>query len=209
MLIAGAGGFARQVLSTLHSTGIDKSCVFFDDFTPNPAGIIPANFILLRTSEDARAYFADRNGFILATGNPKHRSEMCNKLESLGGKPNTLTDPSVVISPYSTNIDEGCTILHGVVIESGVKIGKGVLLNLRALVTHDCEIGDFSEISPAAVLLGGSRIGKLCMIGAGAVILPGIHIGDRAVIGAGAVVTADVAEGETRVGVPARMIQKH
>jgi acetyltransferase-like isoleucine patch superfamily enzyme len=41
-------------------------------------------------------------------------------------------------------------------------------------------------------------------VGAGAVILPGVVIAEDAVVAAGAVVLADVREGETVVGVPAR-----
>jgi UDP-perosamine 4-acetyltransferase len=43
------------------------------------------------------------------------------------------------------------------------------------------------------------------MVGAGAVILPGVHIGKGAIVGAGAVVTLPVSDGETVVGVPARV----
>jgi acetyltransferase-like isoleucine patch superfamily enzyme len=41
-------------------------------------------------------------------------------------------------------------------------------------------------------------------LGTGCVILGGVTVGGGALIGAGAVVTADVAPGETVVGVPAR-----
>ena len=57
------------------------------------------------------------------------------------------------------------------------------------------------EVIPTRVKRGAS-------IGSGAVILCGITIGARAMIGAGAVVTHDVADGDTVVGVPARVMLK-
>lgn len=205
MLIAGAGGFALQVLATLHALGQTGGCVFFDDISKENHGPIAENFTILKTVAEAGQFLKEAPSFVLAIGNPRNREQLCQRLEGLGGRAHTLIDPSVRISPYSVSIGEGTCALQDVIIEPGVQIGKGVLLNIRALVTHDCRIGDFSEISPAAVLLGGCQIGEGCMIGAGAVILPRVRIGNFAVIGAGAVVTADVNEGETRVGVPARL----
>jgi len=208
MLIAGAGGFARQVLASIQALGIAGECVFYDDFSKEHQGIIPAHFKILKSPEEAREHFRADPRFVLATGNPVHRYDLCQKFETLGAKAYTLVDPDTRISSYGTQVGDGSTILQGVIIEPGVQVGKGVLLNLRAMLTHDCYVGDFSEISPSAVLLGACKIGRMCMIGAGAIVLPGIQIGDFAVVGAGAVVTENIAERETRVGVPARLKKK-
>lgn len=208
MLIAGAGGFARQVLASIQALGIAGECVFYDDFSKEHQGIIPAHFKILKSPEEAREHFKTDPRLVLAIGNPEHRHNLYQKLTMLGGQPYTLCDPDTRISSYGTLVGEGSTILQGVIMEPGAQVGIGVLLNLRAILTHDCYVGDFSEISPAAVLLGACKIGRMCMIGAGAIVLPGIQIGDFAVVGAGAVVTENIAERETRVGVPARLKKK-
>jgi sugar O-acyltransferase (sialic acid O-acetyltransferase NeuD family) len=208
MLIAGAGGFARQILATLNALGQITEVVFYDDYSPFQEGLIPRHFRVLSSEKEAAAYFEREQRFILGTGNPLHRSEMCRKLESLGGKVFSLIDPTVRIAPFDTDLDPGVTVLQDVILEPGVQIGKGVLLNVRAVITHDCIVGEFSEISPGAMLLGASRVGSFCMIGAGAIILKGIEVGDYAVIGAGAVVTKNVGKGETWAGVPATQIKK-
>ena len=64
--------------------------------------------------------------------------------------------------------------------------------------------GEFAHVAPRAVLLGGSLVGARCLIGAGAVVLPERRVGDDAIVGAGSIVIADVGEGETVVGAPAR-----
>jgi len=49
------------------------------------------------------------------------------------------------------------------------------------------------------------EVGEDTTIGSGALILGGVTIGRETMIGAGAVVTADVADGSTVAGVPARV----
>jgi serine acetyltransferase len=59
-------------------------------------------------------------------------------------------------------------------------------------------------VNPGANISGGVVIGTGVLIGTGARVLQYLHIGSGAVVGAGAVVTADVSEGSTVVGIPAR-----
>jgi len=207
MLIAGTGGFARQVLSTLRRLEIDKSCTWYNDVSADDSDYISKNYIVLRTAGEASEFLLKKNRkFHIATGGPDNRKTIWDKLIALGGIPAGLTDPTSSISPFDVTLGEGCTILQDVIIETGVNIGKGVLLNIRCLITHDCTVGDFSEISPAAILLGAVKTGSNCFIGAGAIILPGVTIGNSCKIGAGSVVTMNVADGQTVVGVPAKAI---
>jgi acetyltransferase-like isoleucine patch superfamily enzyme len=94
--------------------------------------------------------------------------------------------------------------MQNVVIEPSSFIGKGCLINLNSLITHDVSIGEFTEISPGVTLLGASKIGKSVFIGSGAIVLPKVEIGDNCVIGAGAVVNRSIPSGHRVVGVPAR-----
>jgi len=74
------------------------------------------------------------------------------------------------------------------------------------MITHDCKIGKYCEISPGAILLGGANIGESCFIGAGALILPKVQIGNNCIIGAGAVVNKSIADNSKVAGIPARPI---
>jgi acetyltransferase-like isoleucine patch superfamily enzyme len=49
-------------------------------------------------------------------------------------------------------------------------------------------------------------VGDGCYLGIGSVIRDHVRIGDHAIVGMGAVVVADVASGQTVLGVPARPV---
>ena len=96
-------------------------------------------------------------------------------------------------------------ICEGVKIEDEVFIGHGVMFTNdrqpRATSNGKLQTEADWKVIPTRVKRGAS-------IGSGAVILCGITIGAGAMIGAGAVVTHDVADGDTVVGVPARVMLK-
>lgn len=99
---------------------------------------------------------------------------------------------------------EGCQILALAAVCTFATLGRGVIVNTRASVDHDCVIGDGAHIGPGAVLAGEVQVEAGAFVGAGAVVLPGRRIGADAVVGAGAVVTRDVAAAGVVVGNPAR-----
>ena len=97
--------------------------------------------------------------------------------------------------------------MDGVKISNSVKIGIAPIIYYNAIITHDCRIGDFCEISPAANILGRVSIENKTQIGAGAIILPDVKIGSNVTIGAGAVVTKNIPDNAIAVGIPARIIK--
>lgn len=85
-------------------------------------------------------------------------------------------------------------------------IGKGVIINAKFHMHHECILGDFIDIGPCAMLLGSSQAGKCCRISASAVLLPGSKIGDNVIVGTGAVVTKNFDSELKIVGVPAKSL---
>lgn len=103
--------------------------------------------------------------------------------------------------PYSATIGRHVTIehQHGIVVHGASVIGDGCII--RQGVT----LGIRDETS----LDRAPRLGKRVSVGAGAKILGDVTIGDDAKIGANAVVLCDVPDGQTAVGIPARVICKN
>lgn len=200
MLIVGAGGHAQEIVDVLESPA--EPLFFFDAISELcPRHIDPSNWI--RDWEAVKRLFHQDNRFVLGLGGPSNRERLCHQFESMGGIPWTVQARTAQISTRDVVVEAGCNLMHFVLVNGHVRVGKGTLLNARAHVHHDVRIGAFCEIGPSAVLLGHVTVGNRVMIGAGAVILPKVTIGDGAVVGAGAVVTKDVAPQAKVKGVPA------
>jgi len=201
MIIAGAGGHAREILDLLAQKA--NEIIFLFDNVNGSAPRTINGHALISGSEEAMAQLQNDPHFIIGTGNPAVRQKMYNLFIEWGGQPYTFIAGSAFISEQETIIGEAANIMHEAFISNHVEIGKGSLINTRAHLHHDVVIGDFCEIGPAALLLGNVKIGNAVFIGAGAILLPSVEVGDCAVIGAGAVVTKDVATGQTVKGNPA------
>lgn len=94
-------------------------------------------------------------------------------------------------------------ICEGVTLADGVFVGHGVMfVNDKRPRARGSDGGlagpDDWQLLPVTV-------GEDTTIGSGALILGGVTIGREAMVGAGAVVTADVPDGATVAGVPARI----
>jgi len=118
----------------------------------------------------------------------------------------TIIDPSAIISEdvsIDTNVSIGffsAANIHSI-------INKGVIINNKVLIEHDVVIGDYSNISPGAMLLGSVKIGKRVFVGSGAIIRNNISIGDNSVIGMGTVVINDVPPDSLVLGNPGIVVR--
>jgi sugar O-acyltransferase (sialic acid O-acetyltransferase NeuD family) len=204
MVIAGAGGHARELAGIFSRSNPEEQIYFFDDLSRPAPALIWNKYPVISTQEELKVCFRETPQFVVGVGNPSSRKLLFEKLTALGGIAFSLIDPSASIGTYNVNLGEGLNIMNNVVITQDVAIGKGCLVHVNVTVHHDCRIGQFCELAPGCHVLGNVTIGDLCSIGAASVLLPGVTIGDKAVVGAGAVVTRDVAPGRTVKGVPAK-----
>lgn len=148
--------------------------------------------------------------YITAIGDNQLRQQMVQKVEGLQAEnllPWTLIHPSAYVG-QANEIGTGTCLAAGCIVTTHVKIGRHCILNVNASISHDCLIGDFTNINPGAVVCGNVRIGRGCYIGAGATIIDKVTIGEWTVIGAGAVVIGDLEARVTACGVPARVINR-
>ena len=116
-----------------------------------------------------------------------------------------------IVHPFScvsknAILGEGSVVMQGGIIQSGSKIGKHCIINTKASVDHDCNIGDFVHVASGATLCGEVEVGECSWIGAGAVVKQCIKIGRNCMIGAGAVIIRDVPDDAVVVGNPGRII---
>lgn len=203
MIIAGAGGHGLELYQVLIQQGVaDSDIYFFDNDREklskkeiNGKGIFEESEIVKHLKNDPR--------FLLGAGNPVFREKLYYYIKSLGGE---CVGVNCSFRENPGELPASFDAFPFSFVGPSVRIGKGVLINTRAHVHHECSIGDFSEIGPGAMLLGASKIGSKCRIGAGAILLPGVRLGDEVIVGAGAVVTKSILEKSILAGIPAKPV---
>lgn len=204
MLVAGAKGHAKEILELLHQNNeIDGLC-FYDDISIDLDETLFGKFPVIRTLNGVHNHFINNPEFVLGIGNPKLRKFLSDKLIEQGGKLVSIIAKSAFIGNYDISLGIGLNIMHNAMISNSVKVGNGTLINAFVSVHHDVIIGDYCEVSPHSIILGGCQIGSFTSIGSNATILPNIKIGKNVIVGAGAVVTKDVTDNITVIGVPAK-----
>ncbi len=195
MLIYGAGGHAKVVLSILSACG-ERISGILDDNWQNGRG---------SGRQTACAYdpmFMPSEQLIVAIGNNLDRRRVVEVVKHSFG---LAIHPTAVIES-SVRVGAGVVIVHNAVVQADCFLGNHVIINTAAIVDHECVIGDFAHIGPGAVLCGGVCVGEYTLVGAGSVVLPGICIGRECVIGAGSVVVRDMPDFTKVAGNPARVI---
>jgi sugar O-acyltransferase (sialic acid O-acetyltransferase NeuD family) len=204
MLVIGAGGFAKQLTDVLRQVG-ERDLAFYDD-TDGAPPVFCEMYPVITTRDEAVQYLEhhDRR-FVLGVGDPMVRKQMAEKFAQWGGDLRSVVSPHAHISDLKCRFGAGINILTAAVVENNVSLAEGVLVNIGAVITHDCIVGAYTEIAPRVTVAGGCSIGELCRIGTGAVFIPGVKVGNRATIAAGAVVTENIPDDVMAAGVPARI----
>ncbi|WP_374036592.1 acetyltransferase [Brevundimonas staleyi] len=204
MAILGGGGHARSVASSAERAGW-TSLALFDDRSPEAweRGPWPVS----GSTDDWAAAVEAYQGVLIGVGDNVARLALHLRASGLGAPATTLIDPSASVSRHA-HIGAGSVVLAAACVNVQAQLGQAVIVNTAATVDHDCRLGDGVHVSPGANLAGGVVVGARSWIGIGAVVRQGVAIGCDAVIGAGAVVLADVPDGLTVVGNPARKLER-
>lgn len=203
LALLGASGHGKVVADTALEAGWDE-VVFFDDAWPQRFnnGCWPVE----GTNSDLLAGLGCFDGVIVSIGNCAIRLDKQRMLSEAGGRLVTIVHPSAVVSRYAT-LGVGSVVMAGAAVNVDVLIGAAGIVNTGATVDHDCQLADAVHICPGAHLSGDVRVGSCSWIGVGAAVRQGLTIGRDVIVGAGGIVVADVADGLTVAGNPARTLR--
>jgi sugar O-acyltransferase (sialic acid O-acetyltransferase NeuD family) len=209
MLIVGAKGFAKEVLEVFYQLDRLENIAFYDDVNEEINGNLYDIFPIFKTEIEIVNFFAkiDKK-FTIGIGNPILRYKLYHKFIKLGGEFVSSISPLAQIGSNEVLIGQGSNVLCNSIFSSSVTLGIGCIVYYNVLITHDCVIEDFVEMSPNVILLGNVRVGAFTQIGANSTILPKIKIGKNVIIGAGSVVTKDIPDNCMVFGVPAKIIEE-
>jgi len=209
MVIIGAKGLAKEILTALTWNDFNKeNYFFFDNVNKDTPDKLFGRFLVIKSWEELAIYFKENGSeFILGVGGSKTRHDLAYKVSDLGGTLHSFISKQALLGEYGNVLGEGTCILSNAIITCDVTIGKGTLINKAAIISHDAQIGEYCEISPGARIMGRTKIGNYTEVGTGAIVLPDITLGDNCKIGAGAVVTRNYPENSIVAGVPVKLIK--
>lgn len=187
LVLVGAGGHAKVVLSLARAAGYDVIGVCDPGLAAS--GATEWRGLPVLGSDEALASL-DRQTVGIAIGlgqmpGSTTRTALFARLEATGFRIPRLVHPSAIVD-VSTVIADGVQVMAGVVLQADCRIGRDSTINTGARVDHDCEIGAHVHVAPGATLCGGVAVGDGAFIGSGATVIQQTTIGANAIVGAGA-----------------------
>lgn len=204
LIIIGAGGWGREVLSQITSDPAHKHNWHVKGFLDSRKNILDGLGYETPIISDPLTYTPqEEDVFICALGDPRNRWEYSQPLLNKGGKFTTISSASC---GKNVIIGNGCLISHLVQLSPDTRICDFSNIHTQTIIGHDACIEEYAQIGAMTFIGGGARVGSFSVIYPHVTILPGIHIGDGATVGAGAVVVKNVPSGATVFGNPARTI---
>ena len=196
LILFGGGGHGKSLIELIRAGGVYDVVGILDD------GMVKGDLVLDVPVLGGADHLAGlhRQGVVQAVngvggiGNLISRLRVFELLYAEGFTTPTVIHPRALCEA-SSRIEPGVQVFANAYIGSCALIGKGCIINTGAIISHDCQIGDYSNISPGAILAGNVEIGENVLIGMGVTVNLNVKVGAGARIGNGATVKADVPSG--------------
>jgi sugar O-acyltransferase (sialic acid O-acetyltransferase NeuD family) len=203
LVLVGAGGLTAEVISLLRGVSDSREIVLLDDRHELVGTSVLSAPVLggIDTIVDHPT-----SDILLCVGHGVKRQSIAARLTSLGvteERYSTVRHHSVEI-PVGCVVGRGSILLAGVVMTASVTVGRHVVAMPHATMTHGNTVGDFATLCAGASLGGFVTVGRAAYLGMNACVRQNVTVGAGTTLGMGAVLLADLPDGQTWAGVPAR-----
>lgn len=185
LLLVGAGGLGRVTLE--HAT-LTFDCSFVDD--GYPVGTEICGVPVVGAIQDLARLRKEYTHLVVTIGDNHLREQIYRQAEELDFAFPNVVARSAYVSPFA-RLGWGCILLNNAVVQNGVQVGNGVILNAGAEAHHDCTIDDFALIYTNSVIRTGATVGKRAKIGSTVTVSNFAAVPEDAVIPDGSVVTPE------------------
>ncbi len=195
IVLYGGGGHGKALIDLLRALGTFNLLGIVDDRLPDTETVLGVPVLgtaaMLPQLRDQGISLAV-NG-VGGIGNPDARAAVFERLERHGFSFPVLVHPSVVMEP-SAVLDPGVQVFPLAYVGTESTVGFGTVINIGAIVSHECRLGRVVNLSPGATLAGRVTVGDYTQIGMRATVNQDLAIGERVRIGNSATVKSDVSD---------------
>ncbi len=199
LVVIGAGGHGKSVISIALATGYRVEAVIDDDPARWGTEVLGVPVVPL----DAPLCSEAGHLAIIGVGDNLRRKEMAQRFSHFEWA--TLIYPGSYVNP-TVQIGPGTIVLPWAVLGADSRLGAHVVVSAQCTVGHDTNVGDFAHLAPGVQVAGEVTICEGVFMGIGSAVVPGVHIGEWSVVGAGGVVVKDLPARCKAFGVPARPV---
>ena len=151
----------------------------------------------------------DGMSFLLTMGDNEIRTNLSEKIISLGGSVPSLIHPMSIISRFANISPIGVYILPFTFVQADSCIGKNTILLSHVNISHTTTIGNSCFIAGGATIGAYTVMEDYVFIGQGALSISGkvSSIGERSYIGARTLLTQNVKPNDVIAGIPGKSIK--
>ena len=197
LILVGAGDLGREVAGWILSSDFSSSKIqelFFIDDNVEELTVGDHSLKYLGPIVDFFPFEGDE--LIASIASPSVRSIVVEKLAERGSIFASYIHPSVLLSS-GAKIGRGVLMLPYSLVSNDSVIGDFTVVNCFSSVGHDVSIGSFVTISSHVDVMGHCVVDSEVFMGSGSRVLPGKHLGKSAVLGAGAAAFRSIPPGKT------------
>ena len=168
ILLIGGGGHCKSVIDVIEQENKFKIAGIV--YKKELIGSDVLGYKVIGCDDNLENLFEKYKYAIVTIGQIKSsalRVKLFNILKEIGYELPVVISPLAYVSKHSI-IKEGTIIMHNVLINACVKIGKNCIINTKALVEHDSTVENNCHISTAAVINGGATVRENTFFGSNA-----------------------------------------
>ena len=198
IVVVGAGGHARVIVSALRASGELVAAVFDD--ARELWGKKLLGVPITGPVDELREFTGQA---VIGIGDARTRKSLVDRLKIHWA---TVIHPHSFVHP-AVPLGEGSVVFAGAVVQPESVIGSHAIINTSATVDHNCIVENYVQVAPGANLCGNVSVGVGTFVGANAVIIENLRVGRWSTVGAGAVVIRDLPDNVVAVGCPAKIIK--